>query len=71
MTDTEWYTEMGSALKKRDHAAKMITKWQAIFADAEAAVEKLTVALQGLAVVAEQTNESISAEAGAEDGLGV
>lgn len=57
MTNTEWYLEMAKLIKKRDHAEKMITRWQVAVANAEEEIQKLSHRLQDSINVPEQISE--------------
>jgi hypothetical protein len=39
---TQWYADMAKALKARDHAVRMISRWQQQLADSEHEVQKLS-----------------------------
>ena len=42
MTDAQWYENMAAAMKRRDHALKMVERWQASVVEAENEVLNLT-----------------------------
>lgn len=46
MNNTQWYEDMATALKGRDHAIKMVNRWQQQLADAERDVQRLS-SMQG------------------------
>jgi hypothetical protein len=46
MNNTKWYEDMAAALKGRDHAIKMVNRWQQQLADAEHEVARLS-SMQG------------------------
>jgi hypothetical protein len=44
----EIYVDMANAIKRRDHAAKMLTRWGTVLQGAEAEIKKLSGALAEL-----------------------
>lgn len=40
--DPQWYERMGRAMKKRDHALSMMSRWEETRTDAEAEIQALT-----------------------------
>lgn len=42
MDQEKWYTSMAAAIKRRDHAIRMLNRWQQQLLDAEHDIEKLS-----------------------------
>ena len=60
MNQDQWYTSMANAIKRRDHAIRMLNRWQQQLADAEHQIEKLaTGAEQVPAQEQEQANDTV------------
>ena len=59
MTQDQWYVSMAAAIKRRDHAIRMLNRWQQQLADAEHQIEKLaTGAEQETVQEQEQVHDS-------------
>jgi hypothetical protein len=57
MTNTpEWFLEMADAIRRRDHALKMITRWQGTLAETEATISALA---SGQQANADQATEPV------------
>lgn len=51
MTDeTEWYLAIARAIQARDHAKKMILRWEAKVSDEELKIQELTQSREPVAV---------------------
>lgn len=51
----QWYADMAKALKARDHAVRMIARWQQQLDDAEQRVQKLSSMQNTVAEVPQDT----------------
>lgn len=51
----QWYADMAKALKARDHAVRMIARWQQQLDDAEQKVQKLSSMQNTVAEVPQDT----------------
>jgi hypothetical protein len=55
--EAEWYHQMSAALRERDHAVRMLQRWQTKLDDANANIQKLSQANQNTEQIIEQGAE--------------
>ena len=64
MRDAQWYEDMAAVMKKRDHALKMVQRWESAVFEAEQAFQQL--AAKAAEPSPEQTQEQESSHAPAQ-----